>query len=157
MFILIRVLFMGINCNCVLVLCYVDNDWLDLAGNKFSYSGFIQASDFRSDIDIRYGLYGILWGKTHSFIYESLHKGYWAVVKTQINDDLILVDQYTNRYKFKEGIILLAGSLNQCANKIISIRDQHDKSYEEGLWWVQNEDIIGSKEWMSEHEIPSWS
>ena len=146
---------MGYNSGYLLVLVYLDKDWLDIAGNKYPYKGFIQAKIFTNDIDIRFGLYGILWGKTQLFIYEQIHKGHWAVVKIEQNYDLLEVDPHTNRYKFKEGIVLHSGNLSSCAEYILRLRDdtKSNAGYKEDLYWLSEEDVIGTKEWLEDHSL----
>ena len=75
--------------------------------------------------------------------------GNWAVVKTEINDDLIRTDCYYNRYKFHSGIIIYSGDLRSAAKYIIDNKD--DIGYDEDGQWVQPEEIAGSNKWMQEH------
>ena len=133
----------------VLMLSYVDENWMDIGGNIFPTEGFIEAKNFTKDIDIRTGLNGILWGKTCYLPYEKMNKGNWTVVKTEISDDLIQTDHYYNRYKFPNGTIVYSGNLSSAAKYIIENKD--DNGFAESGRWVQPEEISGSKEWMKEY------
>ncbi len=133
----------------VLMLSYVDENWIDIGGNIYPLEGFIEAKNFTSDIDIKFGLNGILWGKTCYFPYEKINKGNWTVIKTEITDDLIKTDHYYNRYKFPNGLIVYAGNLRSAAKYII--KHKNNDGFSEGGKWVQEEEIAGSKKWMKDH------
>lgn len=135
----------------VFMLVYVDEEWMDVGGNKYPSDGYIEAEKFEKDIDIRYGLYGIPWGKTCYFPYEKLRSGHWIVVKTEIGEDFIKTDGYYNRYKFKQGSVVYAGNLRGAARFIIN--HKNDRFLAEEARWLQSEEIAGSKEWMKEHKL----
>ena len=107
-----------INGSLVLLLVYVDNDWKDIGGNIFPQEGYIEAKEFTADIDIRFGLCGILWGETTSFPYERMDSGHWLVVKTESNAELIRTDCHLNRYKFRNGSVVFCGSLKSARKYI---------------------------------------
>lgn len=135
----------------VLMLSYVDENWMDIGGNVYPLEGFIEAENFKRDIDIRTGLNGILWGQTHYLPYEKIDKGNWTVVKAEISDDLIKTDWQHNRYKFPYGIIVYSGNIRSAAKYIIKNKD--NDGFDKYGRWVQPEDIAGSKQWMKEHSI----
>jgi len=135
----------------VLMLSYVDENWIDVGGNIFPIEGFVEAKVFEKDIDIRTGLNGILWGQTSYLSYEKIDKGNWTVIKTEISDDLIRTDHYYNRYKFPSGIIVCSGNLRDCAKYIIRHKGKMD--FDEYGKWVQPEEIAGSTQWLKEHNV----
>ena len=108
----------------VLMLVYVDDNWMDIGGNVYPPEGFIEAKNFTEDIDIQFGLYGILWGKTCYFPYEKIDNGNWLVVKTEIGDDLIRVESYYNRYKFRSGSVVHSGNIKSSARYIIKHKNE---------------------------------
>jgi hypothetical protein len=133
----------------VLMLSYVDENWMDIGGNVFPIEGFIKAKNFEKDADIRTGLNGILWGEASHLPYERINKGNWVVVKTEISDDLIKTDHHDNRYKFSNGIIVYSGNLRSAAKYII--KHKGDNGFDEYGSWVQQESIVGSEKWLTEH------
>jgi len=135
----------------VFMLVYVDEEWMDVGGNKYPLDGYIEAEKFTKDIDIRYGLYGIPWGKTRYFPYEKRRSGHWLVVKTEMSEDIIETDKRYNRSKFKQGSVIYAGNLKDAARFIIS--HKNDRFLTEEAKWLQPEEIAGSKEWMKEHKL----
>lgn len=132
----------------VLMLVYVDGEWRDIGDNLYPLEGYIEAQEFTRDIDIRYGLNGIPWGKTCFLPYEKID-GNWIVVKTEFGEDLITTDFYYNRYKFKNGNVVYSGNLRSAAEYIIDNKDDDDLIDE--ATWIQSEDIAGSKEWLEEY------
>lgn len=137
--------------NYVFMLVYVDDEWMDMGGNKYSIEGYIEANNFTNDIDLQNGLYGIMWGKTCYFPYERINKGHWLVVKTEKNKELIETDCYYNRYKFKYGAIVHAGNIKTAAKYILENKD--DELLVEDAKWLQPEEVAGSKEWLKEHKL----
>ena len=139
--------------NYVLMLVYVDEEWKDIGGNEYPYDGYIEAKKFNYDIDIEQGLYGIMWGKTSHFSYEKLKNGNWVVVKTEICEEIIKVDGFYNRYKFRCGTVVYTGDIMSASKYII------DHKYDEGLTedgaWLQSSEIAGSEEWIVEHDAMS--
>jgi hypothetical protein len=133
----------------VLILSYVDENWLDIGGNIFPIEGFIEAKNFERNADIRTGLNGILWGQSSYLPYEKINNGNWVVVKTEVSEDLIKTDHHNNRYKFLNGIIVYSGNLRSAAKYIIKHKD--DNGFDEYGSWVQSEEIVGSTEWLKEH------
>ena len=109
------------NCNSyVLMLVYVDSNLMDIGGNIYPVEGYVEANNFTEDIDIRNGLYGILWGKTCSLSYEKIDSDNWIVIKTEISEDLIKTDFYYNYYKFRSGTVVYFGNLRSAAKYIIT-------------------------------------
>jgi hypothetical protein len=133
----------------VLMLSYVDENWMDIGGNIFPIEGFIESKNFERNADIRTGLNGILWGQSSYLPYEKINNGNWVVVKTEVSEDLIKTDHYNNRYKFLNGIIVCSGNLRDAAKYII--KHKNDNGFDEYGSWVQSEEIVGSKEWLKEH------
>jgi hypothetical protein len=103
---------------CVLMLVYVDDDWMDIGGNVYPQSGYVECKYFTDDINIENGLYGILWGETDRFLYEKKNKGHWLVVKTEWNKEIIKVNSY-NRYKFRNGFIVKTGKYKKLMNYLV--------------------------------------
>ena len=137
----------------VLMLVYVDDDWLDIAGNKYPIEGFIEAKKFTKDIDIRSGLYGVLWGKTWHFPYEQITKGHWIVVKTEYDEDLIKTEWNNERYKFKNGWVVHIGNLRSAAKFILQKKNDPMELLIKDAEWLLPEDVAGSKEWLKEHKL----
>jgi len=133
----------------VLMLSYVDENWMDIGEVVYPTEGFIESENFERDINIRTGLSGILWGQASSLPYEKINKGNWAVVKTDISDDLIKIDHCSNRYKFRNGVVVYSGNLRSAA--VYIIEHKGDDGFDEYGSWVQPEDIVGSKIWLTEH------
>lgn len=134
----------------VLMLCYVDENWMDIGGNIFPTEGFVETKNFKINLDIMTGLNGILWGKTSYLPYEKKNKGNWLVIKTEINSNLVKIDEYYNRYKFPNGTIVHSGDIRSAAKYIIKNKD--DDYFNDFGKWVQPEEIAGSKEWMKEYQ-----
>lgn len=136
----------------VFILVYVDDEWLDIAGNKYPHEGFIEAKEFSNDINIEKGLYGILWGKTGHFSYEQTTKGHWIVVKTELSEDIIKTSWQENKYKFRSGWVVYAGNLKGAAKYILAKKDNPSESLTSDAAWLLPEDVAGSKEWLKEHK-----
>lgn len=136
----------------VLMMVYVDENWMDLAGNKYQEKGFICSKDFTVDENIQYGLYGILWGKTDTFIYEENKNGHWLIVKTEKNNNMIKVDQFSNRYKFREGSILHSGNINSCSKFILMEIKNNENDYLKECKDLSPEDVAGTKEWRQKNK-----
>jgi len=132
--------------NFVFILVYLDKDFIDIAGNEYCSYGYVKAKEYTEDIDIRYGLYGIPWGKTHYFPYEKIENGNWVVVKTNY-EELITVDRYYNRVKFEKGMILHMGNIRSAAQFIIDNKDDPQQFLKEEALWVTEEEIAGSDKW----------
>lgn len=139
----------------VFMLVYTDKDWTDIGGNKYPIEGYISAKKFTKDANIENGLYGVMWGKTASFPYEQLNEGHWLVVKTPIGEDLIKTDYYfdSNRYKFRNGSVMYAGSLRSAARYILKHKDNAGECLHEDARWLLPEDVAGSKEWFKCHSF----
>jgi hypothetical protein len=110
----------------VLMLVNVDEEWRDIGGNEYLKEGYIEAKKFTKDIDIRYGLCGIVFAVTGYFPYEDLEGGNWVVVKTEFNDDLTKTEYYYNRYKFKNGIIVHLGDFKSSLKYILHSKNIKD-------------------------------
>ncbi len=137
----------------VFILVYIDENWEDIAGNKYPVEGFIRAKEFTDDIDISCGLYGILWGKTCYLCYEKIDKGNWVVVKTEFNEDLIRTDSYYNRYKFRQGWVIYAGNIRSAAKFILKHKDDSSEELLSEASWLQPEEIAGSRQWFKKVNI----
>ena len=141
------------NGNYVLMLVYLDKEWMDIGGNEYPSEGYIEAKKFTADINIENGLYGIMWGKTCHFPYEKLINGNWIVVKTEVCDEVIQVDHYYNRYKFKCGIVVHTGDVQSAAKYIIDNKNNQDEGLTDDGAWLHPEEVAGSKEWIKEHGL----
>jgi len=134
--------------NYVLLVCPILKDGKDVAGNPYLGVGeFIQAQVFTKDGNIDNGLYGILWGKCPTFLQKNILKFNWAIVKTEINENLFLLDRMTNEAKFKRGIILHIGKIKSCAEYILKIKDDEQQYFVEEAKHLIEEQIIGTKAW----------
>ncbi len=134
----------------VLMLVYADGNWMDIGGNVYPTEGYIEAQEFTRDIDIRYGLCGILWGETCYLPYEKTCSGNWLAVKTELNEDLIKTDSYYNRYKFRNGLVVYSGNLKLTSKYIVKHKDKDD--YIEEAKWVVPEDIAGTTKWFTKYK-----
>lgn len=141
----------------VLLVCPVLKDGKDYAGNPYEGVGeFIQAKTFVKDGNIDKGLYGILWGKRSMSYGRKLSQCDWAVVKTEINENLFILDRMTNESKFKRGIILYIGKILGCANFILRVKDDKQQFFAEEAENLKAEEIIGSKEWTHKKKERRW-
>ena len=139
--------------NYVLMLVYCDKEWMDIGGTEYPPEGYVESSNFTTDIDISKGLYGIMWGKTCHFPYEKLEGGNWVVVKTEVSQEIIKVNDYHNRYKFKCGDVVHSGDIYSASQYIIDNKNsQEEGMIEDGAWVLPNE-IAGSKEWIKKHSL----
>lgn len=133
----------------VLVLSYVDKDYMDIGGNIFPKEGFIKADRFEKNIDISNGLNGILWGKSEYLPYEKLEKNTWAVIKTEISDDLITVDKDNNRYKFHNGVVVYFGGVKKASRYITN--NKHKKGFDTYGSIIKDKEIVGSEKWLKKN------
>ena len=132
----------------VLLVCPILKDNRDIAGNPYLGVGeFIQARVFVKDGNIDSGLYGILWGKCPSYVRKNILKFQWAVVKTEINENLLTIDKYKNEMKFKRGIILHIGKIESCADFVLTVKDDAQQYFAEEAKFLKPVEIIGTKEW----------
>lgn len=103
----------------VLILVSLNPDHTDLSGITYPNKGFVECKNYKQDRDIRYGLYGTLWGKTeHCKWLNTDEKAFWTVVQTEINDDLIALDQCENFVKYRKGIVVCSGEIDSCIQYI---------------------------------------
>ena len=132
----------------VLLVCPILKDGKDISGNSYLGAGeYIQARNFVRDGNIDSGLYGILWGKCPIYIRKNILKFNWAVVKTEKNENLLIIDKYQNEAKFKRGIILHIGKIESCADYVLKIKDDAQQYFAEESKYLKPIDIIGTKEW----------
>jgi len=141
------------NGNYVLMLVYCDEEWMDIGGNEYPPEGYVEAKKFTYDIDIENGLYGIMWGKTCYFPYEKLENKNWVVVKTEISEDIIKIDSYYNRYKFRCGSVVHTGDIRSASKYIL--KNKNASGLTEDGAWLQPSEVAGSKEWIKEHGLIS--
>jgi len=137
--------------NYVLMLVYVDEEWMDIGGNEYPPEGYIEAKNFTEDIDIENGLYGIMWGKTCHFPYEKLKDSNWVVVKVEVSEEIIKTDGYYNRYKFRCGSVVHTGDIKSAGKYILDNKDSQGLT-EDGAW-LQPSEVAGSQAWMKEHSL----
>jgi hypothetical protein len=133
----------------VLLLVYVDNDLLDIGGNLYPKEGYVESNEFSKDIDIRYGLYGIMFGKTNKLQYENINSGHWIVVKTELNEYIIKTDRCLNRYKFNNGFVVHFGNLESASEYIID--NKNNDCFMSSAKNIKSEEIAGSKKWMKKN------
>lgn len=135
----------------VFILVYVDDNLIDMAGNKYSSEGYVKAHKFTKNIDIRYGLYGILWGKTDYLIYERIKEdSNWVVVKSH-SSGLIKISRISNRVKFKNGLILYLGNVINAAKYIINNIKKSKHFLRKDSLSIKAKDIVGSKMWLKKY------
>ena len=127
----------------VLMLVYIDENRKDIAGNYYPENGFISNDNFKFNLDIMSGFYGIKWGMTDSLYYED-NNGKWVVVKTEENISVICLDEKRNRYKFKEGFVVCSGDLNSCRTYIIQNKNKQYNGFKEEALYINPEEIIQS-------------
>lgn len=136
-----------------LVLCHIDRYKNDIAGNKFGSVGdMIVAKEFTRDIDITKGLHGIPWGYTYTLQFDNIEQGFWAVVKTELNANIIVVDQIYNIIKFRNGIILHVGDLTTASKFIIKTRNEESHCFIKSSDLVPDEQIAGHPVWRKRYE-----
>ena len=133
------------------VMCYLDENLMDIGGNIYPEYGFISAKKYTNDIDIRYGLYGIPWGRTNRLLHEKIENGYWTVVKTEINGEIIKTDYVNNRVKFRNGIVLAIGSVDSIGEFIYKNRDKERQSFSRIGKRIKKQEIVGTKKWMKQY------
>lgn len=136
----------------VLILCPLDKDGYDFAGNKYKEEhSFIQSNIFEKNHDIDKGLLGIYWGKTNNYPYSNILKSKWSVVKTEINSNLLFVEKKYNLVKFKRGMILHIGDIYSGAHFISMEKDIDSHYFIKEASCLRNSDVIGTKEWIMNH------
>ncbi len=141
----------------VFMICPVLKDGKDFAGNPYKGVGeFIQAKVFVKDGNIDTGLYGILWGKCITPLRQSMLQFNWAVVKTEINENLLMLDRMKNEVKFKRGMILHMGKAKQCADYILKIKNDEQQFFAEESKHLKAEEIIGSDSWVKRQREKQW-
>ena len=133
----------------LLVLVCLDKNKIDIAGNQYPREGFVRAKEFTTDIDLRYGLYGNLWGKISPFSIddEDIKNNYWAVVKTTRDDNIILINSFDNKIKFESGFVLHIGSIRSAGRFIVKIRKNRQHFFVPEVNEVKIKEIAGTKEW----------
>ena len=129
----------------VLLLTYVDNNWMDIGDNIYPKEGYVEAKKFTKDVDIKFGLCGFLWGKTNYFPYEKNKSGHWLVIKVEFGEDLIKTDLFAERYKFNSGLVVCYGNLRKTAKYIMKHKDKDDFIKSSRI--VLSEDIAGTTDW----------
>jgi hypothetical protein len=133
--------------NYVSVLCYVDENWMDIGGNIFPEDGFIAAKEFTDDINIQFGLYGILWGNTDYLFYENVDDGNWAVIKVEVDNNFMFVDKMYNRVKFKNGMVVCSGNVEETGNFLWENGKDLSQCYYVPEK-MKKKDIVGTKKWL---------
>lgn len=137
----------------LLILVHLDRYQNDIADNKFSRVGdVVVAKEFSRDIDITKGIYGVPWGYTEYFDKEDIYGGFWAVVKTEYNDNIIPIDKFYNTVKFRSGIILHIGTLQSASKFIIKSKRDESHYYHKSANLIPDEEIAGHKKWMEKYE-----
>jgi len=102
-----------------LILIPLNNDYSDLSGRIYKENNLIEAKEYKNNADIRYGLYGTLWGKTTTNKWLNLDKNAtYAVVRIVLNNDIVYLDELENLIKFKSGMVVKISDLNNCAKYI---------------------------------------
>ena len=133
-------------------MIHLDRYKRDLASNKFSNYGFVKADNFTKDVDLRFGISGVLWGKTNTLPYTSYKGDYWSVVKTEYSEDFIMVNRFCNEVKFQSGIILYMGTLTESANFIIKVKDDAKHCFSKEARHLAKAEIAGSAAWFKIHK-----
>lgn len=133
------------------VMCYVDENWMDIAGNIYPSDGFASAKSFTTDINIQHGLYGILWGKASSLVYEKINIGHWVIVKTEVNNNFIKTDHYNTRVKFKTGMVIHTGSIRTAGKFLFRNKLNRSHHFSQEGEYLKEEQVIGTTKWMKLH------
>ena len=133
------------------VMCYVDENLMDIGGNIYPEDGFISAKKFTDDINIQYGLYGILWGKTKKLLFEKIENGNWVIVKTEVNNELIKTDCINNRVKFRNGMVLYIGNISSAGEFIYKNRIKKQHYFSEEGKEIKKYEIVGTKKWIKKY------
>lgn len=129
------------------MMVHLNKDMYDVVGNKYLKEGFVKANKFVKNRDIRYGLFGIPWGRTYEFPYEDIKYGYWSVVKTEINDDYIRIYYSRNRFKFRSGLVMHMGSIKTASNFVLRTKNKLNHFFHPQALTIKKEEVVGSKEW----------
>ncbi len=129
----------------VLIFVYLNKFLRDIAGNLYPLKGYIKCKKFTYNEDLRYGLSGILWGKSRNVAYERLDSYNWRVIRSENNEDLIYVDSFYNRVKVKRAMVMHYGSVHSCAKYMIN--NKYNIDYVEKARRIKNYEIMGSVKW----------
>ncbi len=132
------------------VSCYVDENWMDIGGNIYPKEGLVTSKEFTDDINIQFGLYGILWGQTDYLLYEKTKNSNWVVVKVELDNNFIVVDKFHNRVKFKDGMILCSGSIRKTGRFLWNNRNVSSQYFCDPPKDIKEEEIVGTSSWMKE-------
>lgn len=132
------------------VLCFLDKRYKDIGNHKYPSHGFVSAKDFVPDRNIETGLYGIAWGITDILYYERTEKNYWALVKTEITNDIIIIDGFKNRVKFRNGIVLLRSTLEEIVSFLLKSMKKPQFRFEPYYTTFSKKDVIGTRAWKKE-------
>ena len=144
--------------NYILAFCPILNDKKDIEGTPYLGIGeFVQSKKFVRDGNIDTGLYGILWGKCPLKLQKHLLSLNWAVVKTELNENFIVLNKLRNEVKFKRGIILHIGKIKSCSKYLLNIKDDKSQFFHDESKQLKEEQIIGSKRWNDKLKEISWS
>ena len=112
----------------VLVLVSLNPDHSDLSGNVYPEVGHIAAKQYKSNGDIRYGLYGTLWGQSEGAQWMNPDpNAQWRVVKIENNEDIVALDPEYNFVKFRSGMVVCSGSKFECCKHICTCCPNSDK------------------------------
>jgi len=132
-----------------LVLVHIDKFGLDLAGNDFSNKDFIEAEKYEKNKDISNGIYGTLWGYTCDFPYIDIKNdnGSWVIVKTEYNNNFIIIDSMLKTVKFENGIVIHRGNLQSCGNRLWDEKSKKEYKNNIVLKCSKKENFAGTDEW----------
>ena len=100
----------------VLVLVSLNPDGSDLSHNIYPNFGNFEDKKYKPNKDIRFGLYGTLFGFADRGKWVNTDPvAAWRVVRVENNEDLISLDNYENLVKFKKCVVVHDGNLISCS------------------------------------------
>ena len=130
----------------VMMMVHLDKYKTDIAGNDYSSEGFMRSKKFTRDIDMRNGLCGVPWGKTYSFTYENIDRGYWSILKTE-NINMIRVEPVDNKFKFFSGMVMHMGNIKTAGKFIFRHKNDIEHLFESKALCLKEEEIAGTRKW----------
>lgn len=105
-----------------LVLVALNDDLTDGAGNQYVEKGRVECEEYEQDDRLDRGLFGILWGATSDPIvaspYSNTDGNKWAVVRVEVGDEVVPLDESHGIVKFRDGQVVCLGDLKACAGYI---------------------------------------
>lgn len=112
----------------LLITTPIDKYHNTINNEKIPDNGFINSNNYNKNYNLDEGFVGFLWGNISSIeLINSKLK--WAVIKIEDDNYLKQVHLFNNLYKFKHGIVLYKGNLNDVKNYIKKIRIEFKEEF----------------------------